>query len=210
MTDELTIPDYFFKREDESPDEVFYSIPRIAKHIDDETIDAITAFYREVLTPDDRLLDLMSSWISHLPADVSYRHVTGLGMNQEELDTNSQLDERLVHNLNTEPVMPFDDASFDAVMIVVSIQYLTRPIEVFQDIARMLSPGGRCMVLMSHRLFPTKAIYAFQALGPADRCNLVMHYMDQTGFTDIEFIDRSPANADPLWIITGKKRAAVD
>ncbi len=204
---DLTLPDYFFRRQDESPDEIFYSIKRLEKHIDDETIDAVTTYYREALSPEDRLLDLMSSWISHLPVDVSYRHVSGLGMNQEELEKNPRLDEWLVHNLNTEPQMPYADESFDKVMIVVSIQYLTRPFEVFRDIARVLATGGECMVMMSHRLFPTKAIYAFHALGPADRCQLVMHYMDKTGsFSEIELIDRSPANADPLWIVKGKKK----
>ena len=104
----LALPDYFFTRQDDSPDEIFYSAPRIAKHIDDATIDAITDYYRESLNPEDRLLDLMSSWISHLPPEVSYRHVAGLGMNQEELDTNVQLHEKVVHNLNTDPQLPFE------------------------------------------------------------------------------------------------------
>ena len=202
----LALPDHFFTRQDDSPDELFYLEPRIAKHIDDATIDAITNYYRESLNPEDRLLDLMSSWISHLPPEVGYRHVAGLGMNQEELDTNVQLDEKVVHNLNTNPHIPFEAGAFNKVMIVVSIQYLTRPFEVFSDIARVLMPGGQCMVLMSHRLFPTKAIHAFHTLGPADKCQLVKHYLEQTGeFSDMEFIDRSPANADPLWIVVGTK-----
>ena len=80
MSDREALPEYFFKRQDESPDEEFYSLPRIAKHIDDETIDAITDFYRDALSPDDRILDLMSSWISHLPSEVRYREVAGLGI----------------------------------------------------------------------------------------------------------------------------------
>ena len=201
LTDPL--PDHMFHRQDDSADEAFYSIPRMVNHIDDATINEITRFYREALAPEDELLDLMSSWVSHLPQDVTYRKVTGLGMNLDELNANVFLDQVLVHNLNKTPALPFPDASFNAVMIVVSIQYLTRPFEVFKEIQRVLKTGGRCIVAMSHRLFPTKAIYAFQTLAPQDRVQLVKEYMRQSGLSEIEFIDRSPENADPLWIIQG-------
>ncbi len=203
MTEE--IPDFLFTRQDDAPDEVFYSVPRFTTHIDDETIEAITGYYRECFAPGTRLLDLMSSWISHLPKDVSFDHVAGLGMNSEELAANSRLDDRVVQNLNENPKLPYPDSNFDGVMIAVSIQYLTHPFEVFPEIARVLKPGGRCVVAMSHRLFPTKAIYAFQALGPADRFQLVMKYMADAGLSDVEFVDRSPEAADPLWIIQGLK-----
>lgn len=147
----------------------------------------------------------MSSWISHLPPEISFRKVTGLGMNQDELDANPRLDERRVQNLNEVPALPYADESYDAVMIVVSIQYLIRPLEVFDEIGRILKPGGKCIVIMSHRLFPTKAIYAFQTLGPADRFQLVRQYLTHGGLVDLEFIDRSPEAADPLWIIQGTK-----
>ena len=192
-----------FYRQDDSADEAFYSTPRMVNHIDDATINEITRFYREALAPEDELLDLMSSWVSHLPQDVTYRKVTGLGMNLDELNANVLLDQVLVHNLNKTPALPFPDASFNAVMIVVSIQYLTRPFEVFKEIQRVLKTGGRCIVAMSHRLFPTKAIYAFQTLAPQDRVQLVKEYMRQSGLSEIEFIDRSPEKADPLWIIQG-------
>ncbi len=192
-----------FHRQDDSADEAFYSSPRMVNHIDDATINEITRFYQETLKPEDELLDLMSSWVSHLPTDVTYRKVTGLGMNLDELNANARLNQALVHNLNKTPVLPFSDTSFNAVMIVVSIQYLTRPFEVFEEIQRVLKPGGRCIVSMSHRLFPTKAIYAFQTLAPQDRVQLVQEYMRQGGLSEIEFIDRSPDKADPLWIIQG-------
>ena len=199
------MPDHLFKRQDESPDEAFYSVPRMVNHIDEATISEITGFYQETLTAEDEVLDLMSSWVSHLPEDSSYKKVTGLGMNQDELNANPRLDQAVVHNLNENPVLPFPDANFDAVMIVVSIQYLTRPVEVFEEIMRVLQPGGRCIISMSHRLFPTKAIYAFQKLTARDRIQLVMEYMRRADMSDIEFIDRSPEKADPLWIIQGRK-----
>jgi SAM-dependent methyltransferase len=210
MPNEIEIPAYLMQRQDDSADEAFYNMPRFATHIDDATINGITQFYRENLDESHELLDLMSSWISHLPNDIAYRRVTGLGMNQEELDANQRLDVSLVQNLNTNPTLPFDDDSFDTVMIVVSIQYLIRPFEVFAEINRVLKPEGKVIVAMSHRLFPTKAIYAFHAMGPEDRINLVKQYMRQAQMNEIEFIDRSPAGADPLWIVQGKKAVLTE
>lgn len=204
----INLTSRFFSRQDESPDEDFYADPRFTTHIDDSTISNITQYYREVLRPGDKLLDLMSSWISHLPNEISYRHVSGLGMNEQELERNPRLNDYLVQNLNVQPTLPYQDESFDAVMIIVSIQYLTRPQEVFSEIERILSPGGKCIVAMSHRLFPTKAIYGFQVLPPADRCQLVSTYMTQANQEfQTRIIDRSPPNADPLWLVVGTKPA---
>lgn len=193
-----------FQRQDESDDAGFYVQPRFTTHIDDATIAALTQYYRESLSSNDRVLDLMSSWISHLPAEVDYRRVAGLGMNAEELAANPRLDEYLVQDLNAAPTLPFATSAFDAVLIAVSVQYLTRPLEVFAEIGRVLAPGGRCIVAMSHRLFPTKAIYAFHVLSADDRCRLVGAYFGDSGLFDVvERIDRSPPQADPLWIVTG-------
>lgn len=204
--DKRGLPEKFFARQDESPDEDFYTEPRFTTHIDDTTITALTRYYREVLSPSDRILDLMSSWISHLPHEVRYRHVAGHGMNTRELEANSRLDEFCVRNLNADPTLPWANAAFDAVLIAVSIQYLTRPFEVFAEIARVLAPGGNCIVAISHRLFPTKAIYAFQVLPPVERCQLIATYMDSTAcLAEIEILDRSPVKGDPLWIVRGER-----
>src|SRR5262249_23025213 len=128
------LPDDLFARVDEGDDANFYQLPRLVAHIDPGTIAALTQYYRDVLPNDARLLALMSSWISHLPPERRYASVAGLGMNAAELDANDRLDVRVVHDLNRTPALPFDDRSFDAVMIAVSVQYLTRPVEVFRDI----------------------------------------------------------------------------
>jgi SAM-dependent methyltransferase len=203
------LPSSFFRRQDESDDALFYAAPRLVTHIDDATIAALTAYYRECLEPADRILDLMSSWISHLPEDVRYRQVVGLGMNDAELAANPRLDEARVQNLNMDPALPFADSAFDAVLIAVSVQYLIRPFEVFAEIGRVLAPGGQCVVAMSHRLFPTKAIYAFQVLSADERCRVVSAYLEQgAGMDDVAVIDRSPAGADPLWIVHGRAASA--
>ncbi len=203
------LPASFFRREDESDDALFYSVPRLVTHIDDATITELTRYYRESLPPGQRILDLMSSWISHLPGDVDYGHVTGLGMNAQELAANPRLDEARVQDLNRDPLLPFADAAFDAVLIAVSVQYLVRPFEVFAEIGRVLAPGGGCIVAMSHRLFPSKAIYAFQVLPADERCRVVAAYMSQGGMDDVTIIDRSPPGADPLWIVHGRRSSEV-
>lgn len=194
-------PAQFFQREDESPDSLFYQLPRLVTHIDDATIAALTTFYAEFLPAEGRVLDLMSSWVSHLP-ETRFKHVGGLGMNAEELEANPRLDERIVHDLNAEPRLPFADASFDRALVAVSVQYLTRPVEVFTDLRRVLAPCGRVAIAMSHRCFPTKAILAFRALPPQERIRVVGAYLHAAGYVDVDLADRSPPNADPLWIVT--------
>jgi SAM-dependent methyltransferase len=200
------LPDALFTRVDESDDGDFYASPRLVLHIDDATVRALTAYYAEVLRPGDAVLDLMSSWVSHLPDDLQLGEVAGVGMNSIELDANPRLTTRLVQDLNRTPQLPFADARFDCVTIAVSIQYLTQPVAVFGEIARVLKPGGRAIVAMSHRCFPTKAIRAFHELQASDRIRLVATYFDLAdGFAEPRFVDRSPAGADPLWIVTARR-----
>lgn len=206
MTNEgADIPTGFFARQDETPDERFYAAPRFVAHIDQATIDALTAYYAEFMPAGSRVLDLMSSWISHLP-DVTYAHVAGLGMNAEELNANERLDEVLVQNLNEQPELPYEDESFDRAAIAVSIQYLIRPIEVLRSAHRVLADDGAICIATSHRLFPTKAIAAFQQLPPKERIQLIAYYLDQAGFSEVIFEDRTPPNADPLWLVIGRKQ----
>jgi SAM-dependent methyltransferase len=191
-----------FRRIDESADADFYREPRFVTHIDDATIDALTQVYRELLPRGGRILDLMSSWVSHLPPGVEYARVEGLGLNRAELERNPRLGAFSVHDLNAGPELPYPDASFDAVVNAVSIQYLTSPVEVFASVRRVLAPGGLHLIATSHRLFPTKAIAAWQVLAPPDRMRLLMTYFELAGgYADPVVLDRSPANADPLWIV---------
>ena len=204
MSDRL--PDELFRRQDESSDTDFYTVPRFVTHIDPQTIAELTKAYGELLEPGARVLDLMSSCVSHLPPDATYSRVAGLGMNRAELEANPRLSESLVHDLNAEPELPYADESFDAVINAVSIQYLTRPTDVFASIARVLRPGGLSIVAMSHRMFPTKAVAAFHALPPPRRVKLVMTYHELAGgFGEPQFLDRSPPNGDPLWLVLARR-----
>jgi len=111
----------FFTRSDESPDIMFYSEPRFVTHIDDGAITSIRDYYASVMKDGDDVLDLCSSWISHLPEDLKLGRVAGLGMNQEELSRNDRLTEFVVQDLNQAPKLPYDDDSFDYVCNVVSV-----------------------------------------------------------------------------------------
>ena len=199
------LPNAWFVCADATPDEAFYQTPRMVAHIDEATIAALTEFYRSFIPPQSDVVDLMSSWISHLPAELPLGKVAGLGMNAAELVANTQLTEWSVQNLNTQPTLAYASASFDRALIVVSIQYLRRPIDVMLSVHNVLREGGEIAIAMSHRLFPTKAIAAFQSLSVEDRVNLVRYYLEKAGFADIKLVDCSPADADPLWIVTGKK-----
>lgn len=202
MTDSAEPPAAWFARADETPDETFYREARLVAHIDQVTIDALTEFYRQFIGENADVLDLMSSWISHLPPDVPYSRVAGLGMNATELASNPRLTEWCVQNLNDDPQLPFPADSFDRVLIAVSIQYLTRPVEVLRSARAVLRRSGRIAIAMSHRCFPTKAIAAFQHLAPADRVRLVTWYLERAGFSAIAFDDRSPSCGDPLWVVS--------
>jgi len=205
-------PPGFFARQDESPDPHFYADPRMVLHIDEATVAALSRHYAASLAPDSDVLDLMSSWVSHLPPadELALGRVVGLGMNAEELAANPRLASWDVHDLNATPRMPYPDASFDAVLCAVSIQYLTRPVEVLADAARVLRPGGRVLIATSHRCFPTKAIRAWHVLPPGERMQVIGAYLERAGgFAAPELLDRSPPGADPLWIVTAARAAGA-
>jgi SAM-dependent methyltransferase len=199
-------PSEFFLRADQSPDEAFYREPRFVTHIDDATIEALTELYRELIAPGVAVLDMMSSWVSHLPAGVEYSRVAGLGMNRQELEGNPRLTDFSLHDLNANPELPYGDSEFDVVLNAVSVQYLTRPVEVFASVRRVLKPGGVYVVAISHRMFPTKAVRVWQALANEDRIRLVGSYFTLAGgWEEPQVVDRSPPSADPLWVIFARR-----
>lgn len=192
-----------FEKMDPSPDADFYSVPRFVTHIDDGAIAVVTQIYRERLPPAAKVLDLMSSWVSHLPDDVAYTSVVGHGMNQEELAANPRLSEWFVQDLNRDPMLPLKDGHFDAACLCVSVQYLQRPVDVFRDVRRVLRSSAPFIVTFSNRCFPTKAVAIWQSLHGADQQRLVAAYMQRAGFSDIALNASLPLDADPLWAVVG-------
>lgn len=177
---------------DESNDTEFYSFPRFVTHVDEGFIDQLTNLYRERLQPQTRILDLMSSWVSHLPDEIEFSHLEGHGMNAEELAKNPRLNHYFVQNLNQNPKLPLDDQDFDAVLIAVSVQYLQYPEAVFTEIQRILKPGGIVIVSFSNRMFYQKAIAAWRDGTDLSRVQQVKAYFEAIpGFSQPEVIVRS-------------------
>ena len=197
------LPAGAFAKADPSPDALFYRQPRFVAHIDDGAIAAVTRLYREALPPGGVLLDLMGSWISHLPDDVQYAEVIGHGMNAEELAANPRYDRHFVQNLNQTAALPLADASVDAVTICVSVQYMQQPVAVLQDVRRALRPGGSVVITFSNRCFPTKAVAIWQALGGPGQCRLVELYLRRAGFAEVAS-RRLASTGDPVWAVIGR------
>ena len=187
-----------FSRFDQSPDWLFYRQPRLVTHIDEFAIAAVSDLYRRWLPPGGAILDLMSSWVSHLPEDVGYARVVGLGMNTDELAANPRLDSYVVHDLNETASLPFHDEEFDAATICVSIQYLTRPAEVLRDLARVLRPGAPLVITFSNRCFPTKAVAIWQALDDQGHIDLVTRYLESAACWTNIHPEVPPTAGDPL------------
>ena len=191
-----------FARVDPSPDELFYRAERRVTHIEPGAIAALRDLYAWLLPAGEPVLDLMSSWRSHLPPGLG--PVTGLGMNLAEMNDNPQLASTVVRNLNAEPALPFADEAFGAVVCAVSVQYLVRPFEVFAEVRRVTRPGGPVVVSFSSRCFPTKAVAAWREGESSAHRALVRGYLEETGYervTDEEL----PSPDDPLWVVRGER-----
>lgn len=176
---------------DETDDALFYSYPRFVTHVDEGFIEQLTNLYRERLKPNTRILDLMSSWVSHLPPELEFAHVEAHGMNSEELRRNPRVNHYFVQDLNKNPALPLPDCDFDAVLNCVSVQYLQYPDAVFHEIHRILKPGGIAIISFSNRMFYQKAIQAWRDGSEKSRVELVKRYFQAIpGFSQPEVIAR--------------------
>lgn len=209
-----------FSRNDENRDSVFYEKPRLVHHIDAQARAHVSDVYRRTLKPNMAVLDLMSSWKSHLPKSVPLDSVIGLGLNDQEMANNSALSGHTVHDLNVESRLPFEDQSFDAVLCTASVEYLTRPFEVFREVARVLRPGGLFVNTFSNRWFPPKAISLWSELSEFERMGLVSEYFMESGAygnlktysargwdrpEDDRYFGENPVS-DPLYAVWAEKR----
>ncbi|XP_062225936.1 uncharacterized protein LOC133924433 [Phragmites australis] len=199
----LVLPPEGRAKLDPRPDRDFYAFPRLVTHVDDGFTATLTDLYRERLRPGWDVLDLMSSWVSHLPPEVQFQRVVGHGLNAQELARNPRLDYFFVKDLNADQQFELESSSFDAVLCTVSVQYLQSPEKVFAEIFRVLKPGGVCIVSFSNRMFYGKAIGAWREGTAYSRVQLVTQYFQCVeGFTQPEVVRKQPSrggsSASPL------------
>ena len=196
-------PPAAYAREDETSDDRFYDVPRKVVHIDDGAIAALGRLYADVLPAGGRLLDLMSSWRSHLPEDWTAAEVVGLGLNAEEMADNPQLTRAVVHDVNRDPRLPFADAALDGAVCAVSIQYVLHPLRLFREVGRVLRPGAPFVVSFSNRCFPTKAVAIWLSMSDEQHVELVRAYFDAAGgFVEVTDEERSGGGyGDPLYAV---------
>ncbi|MGQ9860917.1 MAG: methyltransferase domain-containing protein [Thiobacillaceae bacterium] len=179
------LPEGALGRQDETKDDDFYARARLVHHLDAACRAEIVRLHGRLLRPGMRVLDLMSSWVSHLPDAPADLHVSGLGMNAEELAANTRLAGRVVHDLNADPRLPYADAAFDLVLCTASVEYLIHPQAVFAEVRRVLTPGGYFVLSFSDRWFPPKAISVWLELHPYERLGMVLWLLREAGFADL-------------------------
>lgn len=206
MVDDLPeLPDNAFDKLDAGDDIAFYAPPRLVTHIDEDATAALTAFYRQVLPADGTVLDLMSSWVSHLPPDMRFSAVIGHGMNEAELAANPRLARFFVQDLNKKPHLPLETRSLDAAMCCVGVQYLQQPVTVLAEVARVLKPGAPFVISFSNRCFPSKAVAIWRSLDASGHAALVRLYLERAGFDDIEArLLADGRQSDPLVALIGR------
>ncbi len=207
MSDRLPeLPADAFRKEDGGDDATFYAPTRLVTHIDEAATQALTTCYRATLPEGGVLLDVMSSWVSHLPPEMKFAAVIGQGMNAEELRNNPRLSRSFVQDLNRTPLLPIEADSCDAAMCCVGVQYLQRPLEVFADILRVLRPGAPFVVSFSNRCFATKAVAIWRSLDDEGHAALVHLYLERSGFRDVQAkVLRDGLRSDPLIAVTGRR-----
>lgn len=202
----FTPKDFF--RADEGDDENFYTLPRLVYHIDEPAVASLTQYYRANIKPGSSILDICSSWVSHYPLEfkVNMKRISATGMNPLELMANDQLTDYEARNLNVNPTLSYEDNSFDVVTCVVSIDYLTKPMEVLKEVHRVLKPGGKVIISQSNRCFPSKAISMWLNMNDRQHLELINGYLKYAGFGKAQAFDITASVpgerfTDPMFIV---------
>jgi SAM-dependent methyltransferase len=202
------IPPEFFRRQDEEPDELFYAVPRPDSHLDADADAVVTRWYDERLPTDGPVLDLFAGARSHLPERC--RGAVGVGLDRAALARNPQLSAHHVLDLNLDPTLPFADASLAAVVCTASVQYLTRPVDLVREVARVLRPGAPFLVVFGSRMYPTKAVLCWRASDDEAHLRLVRGYLAAAGgFAPPDLHGHRPAVGDPLYLIATRADPSV-
>ena len=197
-------------RVDELADSLLGIEPTRLTNIDDAAIGAITDLYREILPEGGSILDVMSGWVSHLPPEIYYSRVVGIGGNACELTENPFLDEWRVQDLNCDPRLPFAGGEFDGATLCVAVPQLTRPRDVIREVGRVLKPGAPLVVTFSKRCRPTRPIGCWCLHDDTGHLCLVAHHFAEAGnWADVRCLDRTPpGGGDPLYAVIGRSLGA--
>jgi SAM-dependent methyltransferase len=212
-----------FSRLDESDDRVFYTLDRFVSHLDEVALETAKKIIGTLLVEENPvILDLMAGWDSHIPERLRPSRIVGLGLNENELKRNNVLSEYVIHDLNNVPRLPFPDNTFDAVINTVSVDYMTKPFQVFKDVGRILKPGGLFLVIFSNRMFPEKAVEIWRRSNEEERILLVEDFFREAGLFEKTtlFVSRGkprPANdkyadrgipSDPIYALYAEKQGS--
>lgn len=170
-----------FLRLDETDDAQFYVMERFVSHLDSLALATVEQVISDLINMENPvILDLMASWDSHIPESIRPGEVVGLGLNENELAQNKGLSRYVIHDLNKNPALPFEDETFNAVICTVSVDYMIQPIKVFRDVARILKPGGLYLVIFSNRMFSPKAVQIWRQSSEQERVLLVEDFFRQS------------------------------
>jgi len=174
------------RKEDNSDDSLFYAMPRFVHHLDINFRSRLTNLYKKRISEKSILLDLMSSWVSHLPDKVKYKRVIGHGLNRVELEKNIRLDSFWVQDLNVNHKFPLDDSSIDVCLMAAAWQYLQYPEEIAAEIKRVVSPGGLLIVSFSNRAFWIKTPSVWKESSDSGRIEYIRNVLTSEGWSNIE------------------------
>jgi SAM-dependent methyltransferase len=191
-------------KQDRSDDALFYAEPRFVHHLDGAFRARLTALYRERIPAGAVVLDLMSSWVSHLPEDLKTKEVIGHGLNARELEDNPRLDRHWLQNLNLDQRLPLETGSVDAALIVAGWQYLQQPEEVATELLRVVRPGGQLIVAFSNRMFAQKAPRIWTDGGDRDHLAVVARVLVAQGWPVPQLIAEATPAQGPLGWLGGK------
>ena len=169
-----------FSRCDETDDSIFYSTDRFVSHLDSLALSTVEDLIGQlVMEPNPVILDLMAGWDSHIPKALKPSKVVGMGLNKSELAKNEALTDIVLHDLNKNPVLPLPDCTFHAVINTVSVDYMTKPVQVFREVGRILRSGGLFLVIFSNRMFPQKAVRVWRESSEEERVLLVEEFFNR-------------------------------
>ncbi len=192
------------EKENSNDDSIFYSQPRFVHHLDNNFRRRLTTLYKEIIPKNSIILDLMSSWVSHLPPEINYKKVIGHGMNKKELQKNSRLDYYWVQDLNKNQKLPLKDWSVDFCLMVAAWQYLQEPEAVASEIKRIVKPGGSVIISFSNRAFWEKAPRIWREGGDKEHIKYIKAILLSQGWDKVRSIEESD-NKEGIFGMVGIK-----